>query len=34
MGNNGKKKFLDISRMPSHADMYTKELSGAFYEFT
>ena len=24
-------KFLEISRMPSHADMNTKELSAAFY---
>ena len=24
-------KFLEISRMPSHADMHTNELSAAFY---
>ena len=31
MDNDWKYKFLEFSRMPSHADMHTKELSGAFY---
>ena len=31
MYNNWNYRFLEISRMPSHAEMHTKGLSGAVY---